>query len=325
MAVAMKGAMAKNYGFTPADDPFEFQRQLIQAKAKAIAAETEVRNKAREIDKLNVAKAAELAANQQAQSVDTNQSDKNHQRPANGHVFVGEAAPLSARKKQRESTAEAMRRLNHLLEMAEARDQRRKYGKWGRAYVKANTPESDYTVIRRQHQAQFECRKETDIEREQIIDELQQLNAFTGEFMLAYDVYELRRALRRAKKLRGISERSASTAPVAKPKQSIKLDGYVVREDERERVVFTIRRMRAQLPLDWEHCSLYELLNHLRNACAAQGRKWFSELWPIGKPTPAVLPTVVKSEIISESKPEPVDSAVERLWTAIFGNSGAGN
>jgi len=325
MAVALRDAMAKHYGFTSSDDPFEFQRQLIESKAKAIAAEMEAKNKARECEKPKDAKAAESAVSQQTQAGDKNRAHRNRRRPESCRVFAGGIAPLSARRQRRETTAETIQRLHHLLEMAEARDQRRKYGKWGRAYVKANTPESDYTVIRRQHQAQFECRKETDIEREQIIDELQQLNAFAGEFMLTYDVYELRRALRRAKKLRGIADRNASTAHSFKADKPTMFEGFVVSEDERERVAFTIRRMRAQLPMNWELCSLYELLNHLRNVCMTQGRKWFTELWPTGKPSPAVLPIVVKSERIPESKPEPVDSAVERLWTAIFGNSGAGN
>ncbi|HOX87887.1 MAG TPA: hypothetical protein PLY04_18055 [bacterium] len=325
MAVALRSAMAKHYGFTSSDDPFEFQRHLIEAKAKAIAAEMEAKHKERETEKPKVAKAAELAANQQAQTGDTNQAHKNRQRPENNRVFAGGIAPLSARKKQRESTADAIRRLNHLLEMAEARDQRRKYGKWGRAYINANAPESDYAALRRQHQTRPELRKEIDVEREQIIDELQRLNAFAGEFMLAYDVYELRRTLRRAKKLRGIADGNTSAIQSSKADKPLRFDGFTVGEDERERVAFTIRRMRAQLPMNWEYCSLYELLNHLRTVCIAQGRKWFSELWPTSQPFPAVLPTVVKTEIIPEPKPEPVNSAVERLWLAIFGSLGAGN
>jgi len=322
MAVALRNAMAKHYGFTSSDDPFEFQRQLIEAKAKAIASEMQVKHRAREIA---AHKAAVLAAEQQAQTEDKNQTHKNRRRSGNSRVIAGGIAPLSARKKQRESTAEGIRRLNHLLEMAEARDQRRKYGKWGRAYVKANAPESDYAAIRRQHQAQPERQKAIDIEREQIIDELQRLNAFAGEFMLAYDVFELRRALHRAKKLRGIANRNTSAVQSAKADKPLRFEGFTVGEDERERVAFTIRRMRAQLPMNWEQCSLNELFNHLRNVCMAQGRKWFSELWPTSQPLPAVLPTIVKTEIITEPKLEPVDSAVECLWIAIFGSLGAGN
>ena len=325
MAVALRNAMAKHYGFTSSDDPFEFQRQMIEAKAKAIAAETEVKNRRRENAAFKAAEAAELAADQQAQSGNTSQICKNRRRLGTSRVIAGGIAPLSARNKQRESTAEAILRLNRLLEMAEARDQRRKYGKWGRAYVKANAPESDYAAIRRQHQVQPERHKAIDIEREQLIDELQRLDAFAGEFMLVYDVHELRRTLRRAKRLRGIADGNTSAIQSSKADNPLRFDGFTVGEDERERVAFTIRRMRAQLPMNWEHCSLYELLNHLRNVCIAQGRKWFSELWPTGQPFPAVLPTVVKTEIIPEPKPEPVNSAVERLWLAIFGSLGAGN
>lgn len=325
MAVALRNAMAKRYGFTSSDDPFEFQRQMIEAKAKAIAAETEEKNRRRENAAFKAAEAAELAADQQAQTGDTNQTCKNRRRSGNSRVIAGGIAPLSARRKQRESTAEAILRLNRLLEMAEARDQRRKYGKWGRAYVKANAPESDYAAIRRQHQVQPERQKAIDIEREQLIDELVRLNAFVGEFILTYDVHELRRALHRAKKLRGIANRNTSAVQSAKADKPLRFEGFTVGEGDRERVAFTIRRMRAQLPMNWEQCSLYELLNHLHNVCMAQGRKWSSELWPTGQPLPAVLPTIVKTEIIPEPKLEPLDSAVERLWIAIFGSLGAGN
>lgn len=325
MAVQMRQAMASMYGFVPSDDPFEFQRQLIKAKAKAIAVEIEAKEKARKAEARKAARAVNAAEHQEISMIKTEEATQPRQRPITCQVMAGEIAPLSARKKRRESTAETIQRLHHLVEMAEARDQRRKYGKWGRAYVKANAPESDYAAIRRQHQAQLERRKEINAEREQLIDELQRLNAFAGEFMLAYDVNELHRALRRAKKLRGIVDRCASTASWVQADKPLKFDGFVIGEDERERVAFTLRRMRAQLPMNWENCSLYELLNHLRSVCVAQGRKWFAELWPTGQLIPAVLPTIVKTEIILEPKSEPVDSAVERLWIAIFGSIGAGS
>lgn len=327
MALKMREALGQAYGFEPSADPFEFQRQMIEAKANAIAAELKEKEKLRKAEARKAARAAQKAetlARKERQAEEAKEAEMIRKRLSGVRIIAGSPAPVPAPKRTMESTAEIVQRLDEIVQRAEEREMRRQFGKYNRRRIEAETAESDYAAIRREHQTQPGRQKQADIEREQLIDELQRLNAFAGEFMLAYDVYELRRALRRAKKLRGIAEHNASAAPGGEANKPIRFDGYSVGEDERERVVFTIRRMRAQLPRNWDSCSLYELLNHLRNICTSQGRKWFAELWPTCQPTPVVLPTVVKTEIVPEPKAELVDASVERLWTALFGGLGAG-
>lgn len=349
MALKMREALGKAHGFEPSADPFEFQRQMVIAKAKAVEAEAkrnERNRKARErramlaampkcpnckghkvsIIEDNVHSCSDCGCqwvfrgSAAAAEVEGEKAPVHHSRTR----FVNTSRTVELNSRPMEPVGDAIRRLQQVVQQAEEREARRQYGRWGRAKVEADAPESDYTALRRQHQVQPERQKAVDIEREQLIDELVRLNAFSGEFMLAYDTHELRRALRRAKGLRGIAEKSAGTSPSGEANKPIRFGGYSVGEDERERVVFTIRRLRAQLPRNHESVSLYELLNHLRNVCEKTGRKWFAELWPAAQPVQSVLPKVVKTEIIPEPKTELVDPKIERLWTAIFGQLGAG-
>jgi ribosomal protein L37AE/L43A len=347
MALKMREALGKACGFEPSDDPFEFHRQMVVAKAKAIEAEAkrnERNRKARE-------RRAMLAAmpkcpNCKGRNVGIAE-DRTHscsdcgcqwtfkagaakaeaEKAAVHHSrtrFVNTSRTVELNSRPMEPVGDAIRRLQQVVQQAEEREARRQYGRWGRAKVEADAPESDYTAIRREHQTRPEATKKVGDERERLIDELVRLNAFSGEFMLAYDTHELRRALRRAKSLRGIAEKSAGASPSGEANKPIRFGGYSVGEDERERVVFTIRRLRAQLPRNHESVSLYELLNHLRNVCEKAGKKWFAELWPTAQPIATVLPKVTKTEIAPEPKAELVDPKIERLWTAIFGQLGAG-
>jgi len=347
MALKMREALGQAYGFEPSNDPLEFQRQMVVAKAKAIEAEAKRKEKNRKARERRAMLAAmpkcpnckshnvSIAEDRVHSCSDCGcqwtfkagaakaEAEKAAVRQSNTR-FVNTSRDVQLNSRPTEPVADAIRRLQQVVQQAEEREARRQYGRWGRAKVEADAPESDYAAIRREHQTRPEAKKEVNDERERLIDELVRLGAFSGEFMLTYDTHELRRALRRAKGLRGIAEKSAGKAPSGEAGKPIRFGGYSVGEDERERVVFTIRRLRAQLPMNHESVSLYELLSHLRNVCEKAGKKWFAELWPTAQPIATVLPKVTKTEIAPEPKAEFVDPKVERLWTAIFGQLGAG-
>ena len=332
MAVQMRQALAKQYGFVASDDPFEFSRQIVEAKAKVIAAEIKAKDKLRKTETENTARAAKQAiitAHKEPQAWEADKKEQIQRGWLTSRIInTSKNIPLVSHKHDTETVVEKMKRLKEVVQQAEECEMRRQYGRWGRASKeKPEAPRSPWTELRQAHLVNTVKTSNETAERDQIINELQELDAFRGEFMFNYSVFDLRKELMRAKKLHRVVVHQAEQAPAS----NVTFEGYLIGEDERERVIFTTRRVRGQLPKNTDKTPIVELLTNLKAQCERKGLKWFAELWP--NATQVLCPVAPQGLRLEISAPKEVvwpivdsiEPTVERLWTAIFGSLGTGN